>query len=162
MALNPYHHPFLFGPGFDELFAPTFMRDPFELMPVLRPFDKAENHILLRTSPGYEISETDEMYQISVDVPGIKADNMDISLEHEGRLVHISGGRKITKGDSVTETKFDKRFTIGNNVDVEKMTANLADGVLVLKAPKKEPKEKPKIRIPITEGPNAETVMKIA
>ena len=32
-----------------------------------------------------------------------------------------------------------KRFTIGENVDVDKMSANMVDGVLTLSAPKKAP-----------------------
>ena len=41
------------------------------------------------------------------------------------------------------------------------MTANLADGVLVLKAPKKEIKEPPKVTIPITERPHDKLAAKL-
>jgi len=77
---------------------------------------------------------------------------MTVDLENEGKVLHISGGRKIVKGDEIAETKFSKRFTIGDNVDIDKMTANLSDGVLTLTAPvKEEVKPEPK-RITITEG----------
>lgn len=155
MALNRYNRPFHFG-GFDDFFGPSpiFARDPvFDMMPVIPNLFREDDARLLRSSPGYEINETDNQYQIAVDVPGVKASDMKVSLEHEGRVLHISGGRKIEKDGAVTETKFDKRFTIGDNVDTEKITANLADGVLVLKAPKIEKKEKPAFMIPITEGP---------
>ena len=68
--------------------------------------------------------------------------------------MHITGGRKTEKEGVVSETKFEKRFTIGNNVETEKLTANLADGVLVLTAPKIEKKEKPVKHIMITERPH--------
>jgi HSP20 family protein len=156
MALNRYnHHPF-FGNGFDELFFPTpfLTRDPvLDLMPVLRDFERDENMSLLRSSPGYEISENDGKYEIRVDIPGVKASEMSVQLENEGKVLHISGGRKIEKEGQVTETRFDKRFTIGSNVDVEQMSGNLADGVLTLTAPKVPKQEKPVHKIAITEGP---------
>jgi len=160
MALNPYRghgFPSFFGPGFDDFFGPTplFLRDPFEeLMPVLRNVDRVTDGVLMRSSPGYEIHEKDGSYQISVDLPGVKASDMKIELEDNGRLLHLSGGRKVQEGDRVVETKFDKKFTIGENVDTEKMTANLVDGVLTLQAPKKEITEPPKRTITITEGPH--------
>jgi len=110
--------------------------------------------ILLHSSPGYEIHEKDGSYQISVDLPGIKAADMKIEVENNGRMLHLLGGRKVTQGDRVMETKFDKKFTIGENVDTDKMTANLADGVLTLQAPKKQIVEPPTRTITITEGPH--------
>jgi len=130
-------------------------RDIFDLMPVVPNVDR-EFSSLLRSSPGYEISEKDDKYQIHVDVPGVRASDMSINLENDNRVIHISGGRKVEKDGSMTETRFEKRFTVGNNVNVEKMTANLENGVLTLTAPKIEKKEKPKFTIAITEGPTGE------
>ena len=158
MALNRYNP--LFGRGFDDFFAPSpfFVRDPvFDLMPVIPNLIRDDDtSTLLRSSPGYEITEHEGKYQIAVDVPGVKASDMTVKLENDGRVVHISGGRKITKGDTVSETKFEKRFTIGDNIDKTKITANLADGVLVLTAPKVEKKEPVVHTIAITEGPHEE------
>lgn len=107
---------------------------------------------MLRTSPGYEIHEADGNYQIAVDVPGVKKDDITVNVEEDGRVLRVTGGRKVVREGKTSETKFEKRFTIGNNVDIEKISANLSDGVLTLTAPKKE-EEKPKTRtIMITEG----------
>jgi HSP20 family protein len=155
MALNRYNRNPLFV-GFDDLFAPTpfLHRDPIhDLMPIFPNFERPTDSVLVRSSPGYEINETDDKYQIAVDVPGVKAGDMSVQLENDGKVLHISGGRKIVKDNTITETKFEKRFTIGTNVDMQKVTANLADGVLVLSAPKIEKKEKPVMNIVITEHP---------
>jgi HSP20 family protein len=157
MALSRYSYdPFS---GFDDFFR---RRDPFEdpffqsaLMPVIDR-ERPDNMILRLTSPGYEINEVDGNYQIAVDVPGVKASDMTVNLENEGRVLHISGGRKVVKQGETTETKFEKRFTIGRDVDTQKMTANLSDGVLTLTAPKKKEEEKAVHTIAITEGPPAE------
>lgn len=154
MALSRFNHP-LFG-GFDDFFAPTpFFREPvFDIMPVIPNLLRDEDMKLLRSSPGYEINESDGKYQIAVDVPGVKASDMTVKLEEDGKVLHISGGRKVEKDGMITETKFEKRFTIGDNVDKEKLTANLADGVLTLTAPKIEVQKPEPMTIAITEGPH--------
>jgi HSP20 family protein len=135
MALREFRHPF-FSPGFDDLFDPR----PFGhvLRPVLANLQRGDDStILMRSSPGYEIHEDDEKYSIAIDVPGVKVHDMTITLEENGRVLNLSGGRKIKEGDYVTETKFAKTFTIGDNVDADKIAANLSDGVLEVTAPKK-------------------------
>jgi HSP20 family protein len=133
MALREFRHPF-FSPGFDDLFDPR----PFghhALMPVLANLQRGDDTILMRSC--YEIHEDDEKYSIAIDVPGVKVHDMTITLEENGRVLNLSGGRKIKEGDYVTETKFAKTFTIGDNVDADKIAANLSDGVLEVTAPKK-------------------------
>jgi HSP20 family protein len=157
MALSRFHRdPFFRGFGFNELFAPSpyVWRDPFEdLMPVIRDFDRTFDDMVLRhSSPGYEINENESKYEISMDLPGIKPSEMTAQLEHDGRVLRVTGGRKVTKDGKEMETKFEKRFTIGDNVDTSKLTANLADGVLTVTAPKLTVKALEPIKIEITEN----------
>jgi HSP20 family protein len=142
--------------------------DPFELMPVLPKILRDDDSMrLMKSSPGYEITESDTKYQVAVDVPGIQPADLTVNIDHpmgssQYPVLHISGTRKVERkpkeGEKdqstvVSELKFEKHFTIGSNVDIDKMTANIADGVLVLSAPKKEPEAKSIINIPITDGP---------
>jgi HSP20 family protein len=160
MALNPHYHVDRPHAGFGDFFSgPLMLRDPMMemLMPVIPGMDRDADSILRVTSPGYEIHEVDGKYtQICVDVPGVKAEDMTVNVEHEGKVLHISGGRKTVRDGTTTEMKFEKRFTIGKNIDIEKMTANLSHGVLKLTAPVKQEEAKPVHTIAITEGP-AET-----
>jgi HSP20 family protein len=184
MALNGYNNinnnmnnrAFIHG-GFDDFFLqplwPTpFMRpmgvmhrpDPFEFMPVLPNLLRNEKMHVMKSSPGYEINESETKYQVAVDVPGINPSDLTVNIEQHGSqpVLHVSGSRKFEhkpaeddkdKTAFVSETKFEKRFTIGSNVDVENMTASLAHGVLVLSAPKKDKNEKQVINIPISTTP---------
>ena len=162
MALSRFNaNPFFFG--FDDFFAPTPFfhnknyRDPFDdWMPVIRNIDRSlaaggDNMILRRSSPGYEINESDDTYSISMDIPGVKSSDISAQLENNGRVLHVSGGRKMERDGTVTETKFEKRFTIGENVDTKKLTADLSDGVLTVSAPKLVKKEAEPMKIAITE-----------
>ena len=160
MALRPFF-------AHDDFFGPSpWMRDPFVADPFFRDIvpmtvldvERDPFMILRRSSPGYEIHEDDKTFQLSIDVPGITAEDMKVDLLQDGRLLHLSGGRKVEKEGTVSETRFDKRFTIDETVDTSKITANLADGVLVVSAPKKEIKEEKPVTIAITEGPSIEKI----
>jgi HSP20 family protein len=135
-----------FPSAFDGLF---FDRSPFfsrnELMPAINDND------FWRRGHAYDIQEDDKTYTISVDVPGVKAE--DIIIQLEDNVLYLSGGRKVKKDNEVSESKFDHRFSIGNTMDTKHITANLADGVLVLTAPKKEPEQLKPHLIKVSEGP---------
>ena len=151
MALSRYNRsPF----GFDDILVPFFEHDPFKgvHMPVLANFPRNDEMTLLRSSPGYEINEKEGKCMISLDLPGVKSSDMNVDLEENGKVVHIHGGRKLVQEGKTTETKFSKRFTIGDNVDINSMKANLSDGVLTLTAPIKKKEEATPKRIAITEG----------
>ena len=158
MALNPFYNRPLFPAGVEEFFTPSpfFFRHPAFDLPIVPSLMKEGGPLsddLIRSSPGYTITEADGKFNINVDLPGMKPSDIKVELEHDGSVLHISGERKIKTENTYKEVSFDRRFSLGANVDVEKMTANLADGVLTLTAPKMEP-EKPKTRtIAITEGP---------
>ena len=150
MALRRYD-PF----GFSSIFDSTFERDPFfsdSIMPYHRVHNTLGNSPLWK-HPGYQINEDDKEYSIAIDVPGVKADEMKMQLEENNRVLHLSGGRTFRDGNTFTETKFDKRFTIGTDVDLEKMKADLSEGVLTVTAPKKEPAKVAESKIiPITDS----------
>ena len=109
--------------------------------------------ILRRSSPCYEITENDKQFQLAIDVPGVKLSDIYIEIE-QNHCLHISGGRQVKKTDkdgniSTSESKFEKRFVIDENVDTSKTTATLQDGVLTVTAPKVI-KEAMVHKIPIT------------
>jgi HSP20 family molecular chaperone IbpA len=105
----------------------------------------------------YQVLEDDKMYTVSVDVPGVRAEDMNIKIE-DNNVLHLSGGRKIHDGKTFSERKFEYRMTLGDNVQVDKISANLADGVLKLSAPKMEVKKPEARTIQITEGPAAKQI----
>lgn len=143
-----FWNPSIFGRGLDDddfFTDPTFFRGP----PTLTNF-KADT--MLHSSPKYEVTQNDKQFRLAVDVPGVKPDQMKIELENDGRVLHMSGGRKAKTDTSYEEYKFDKRFTLGKNVDTSKITAHLADGVLVLTAPKVEKLPPTKHEIAIVQG----------
>lgn len=145
MSLSLWNNHSPFG-GFDDDF---FSGSPVFGIPTLTAF---KNDNLLHSSPHYEVSENSKQFRLAVDVPGVKAEDIKVDLEHHGRVLHMTGHRKVEKDNSFEEYKFEKRFTLGRDIETEKITANLSDGVLVLTAPKKEKEEPKSTTVPITQG----------
>jgi len=140
----------VFG-GFDD----DFFTDPIvpsSLMRIPPTLTHFKTDTMRHSSPRYEVTENEKQFRLAVDVPGVKPDNVKVELENDGRVLHMSGGRKSKTDTSYEEYKFDKRFTLGRDLDTSKITAHLSDGVLVLTAPKKEKLPPAKQEIAIVQG----------
>lgn len=75
-----------------------------------------------------QISETEEHYLMSVDLPGMKKE--DIKIELKESFLTISGERKRS------QEIFKQSFSLPSSVDAEKVEAHYEDGVLELYLPK--------------------------
>ena len=103
-------------------------------------------------SPGYQIVEDDDKFQVQIDVPGVKAEDLNVDLEDDGKVLTLSGSRERTKDGSTYSSKFSQRFSLDPTVDAEALSANLENGVLIVTAPKDVKKIEDAVRkIPITE-----------
>ena len=146
-----------------------FFTDDFFHTPMITPrifggdpiFSKASRDpfmIVRKSSPGHEIIDNPEHFQVALDVPGVKMADIDIEIREHDRVLRISGNRKINKTDkdgtvSMSESNFEKSFVMDETVDTTKITANLEDGVLTINAPKDANLVKDKTtKIAITEG----------
>ena len=111
--------------------------------------DRAAAH--RRPTYRYHIDEEQDKYTLSVELPGVKVSDVNVSLEQDGRVLRISGMRKENNGDMAYESKFSKDFVLNKDVHVEGIEAKLSEGVMTVVAPK-EPKIEPKsIAIPVEE-----------
>lgn len=103
--------------------------------------------------PGIDISETDNQFLISAELPGMSKEDIDISLDN-GRL-SISGERKFEKEEEGktfhrVETRygsFNRSFQLPDNVDEESINAKYENGLLNITIDKAEDKVKKKIEI---------------
>jgi len=118
--------------GFDDFFAPTSISE-FAAVPFLTNQNRSP-------FPCYEVTENDSQYQLAVDMPGVKLNDIKIELEQDS-VLRISGGRKVNKTEEdgtmiASETKFEKRFVLDHNIDISQVTSILRGGVLTITAPK--------------------------
>lgn len=102
-------------------------------------------------SPRYEVVDNEDKFQLSVDVPGVKMEDIDVSLE-DGYLT-VSGQRLSSKDNSRFTSKFSQTFSLDPAVDVDQFSANLDNGVLVVAAPKDMKRIEENItKIPVVQG----------
>lgn len=135
-------------------------KGPRQLQPLLRPlqalreeFEHAFNRLASdwdgkwltsEFNPACDLSETADAYQLRMDVPGIKPD--DITVQVTGNSVRISGERKEEKEEKdKTYHRIERRsgsfcesLQLPGEVNEEKVQAEFHDGVLTVSLPKSE------------------------
>lgn len=127
---------------------------------LLRPFEALQHEfddLFSRLSPDWDnkqwsageweaacdLSETADAFQIRMDMPGMKPD--DITIEVTGDVVRISGERKQEKKEEKGTTYhrmerhcgcFSQSVMLPGGVNDERVEAEFHDGVLTVKLPK--------------------------
>lgn len=129
---NPFRQLSRFDPitDFDELFRGLGAR------PLARQF---ENTLEMRM----DVTEDDKAYRITVDVPGVKKEDIDVSVE--GNQVTISAEIKREQSRDNEKEIYSERysgkayrsFSLPFEVDSAKSEARYDGGVLALTLPKK-------------------------
>jgi HSP20 family protein len=99
-------------------------------------------------NPRIDISEDEKSFNVIAEIPGIKKDNLKITLQDN--ILTIEGEKK--KEDEVKEKNyyrservfgnFKRCFTLPSEVDSEKVDAKFEDGILKIHLNKLEPKPK--------------------
>jgi len=94
-------------------------------------------------TPAVDIFETEKDITLLADMPGVKADDLNIDLRES--VLSLDGDVKAPEGageaDVIREYrtgKYYRQFTLSQVIDQSKIDAELKDGVLRLKLPKVE------------------------
>ena len=134
--------PSIFGENlFDD-----FMDDAFE-----RNFFGGRNPLYGKHSKNLmktDVKETETGYELDIDLPGFKKDEISAHLE-DGYLT-VSAAKGVDKDEKDNEGRYIRRerysgsmtrsFYVGNAVTEEDIKAKYEDGILSLSIPKKDPK----------------------
>ena len=136
--------PSIFGENlFDE-----FFKDPFALMTSGRdPLYGKHAKNLMKT----DVRELDGSYEIDIDLPGFKKDEVDIQLQ-DGCLT-ISAAKGLDKDEKDKQGRYirqeryagsvSRSFYVGEDVKPADVKASFEDGILKLSVPKAEAKQLP-------------------
>lgn len=114
--------------------------------------DGAESAAAPTVKPYYEVQETDEAYGVTVYLPGVTKENLEITVEAD--TFRVSGRRAwkqpegwVTLHRESADEAFELVLSHDNAVDAEKVTAELRDGVLRVALPKLEAVKPRKIAV---------------
>lgn len=96
---------------------------------------------LPRIAPVVDIYENEDEILLYADMPGVQKEHVTINVDN-GKL-EICGSRSLqTKGNGAWkefgDVEYRRVFSVPQSIDVEKVNAELKDGVLKLHLPKSE------------------------
>ena len=131
---------------FDEMFDDMFNN----MMPMVagrrNPLYGKHSKNLMKT----DVRETESAYEMDVDLPGFKKEEVQVQLEN-GYLT-ISASKGLDKDEKDKEGRYIRReryagamsrsFYVGENVKQEDITARFENGILSLSVPKEEEQKK--------------------
>jgi HSP20 family protein len=104
-------------------------------------------------APQTDLVETDEDFQLRLDVPGMSKEDIDINLQNN--TLTVSGERtseRTDEGEDYVRVErafgnFHRTFTLPDAVDHENIEATYEDGVLSINVPKTEESTRRQIEI---------------
>ena len=133
--------PSMFGESlFDDFFDDDFMR--FPVWGGRNPLYGKHAKNLMKT----DVRETENTYEVDIDLPGFKKDEIDVDLK-DGYLT-ISAAKGLDKDEEKKNSKYIRReryagqcsrsFYVGDNLTQQDIQAKFEDGILKISVPKKD------------------------
>lgn len=100
-------------------------------LPSYRSFDRSFERFF--SSLGFDVKEDDKAWTLSLDLPGIAREDLNITIE--GAVVRLE-----TKAEA--KRQYKAAYELPEEIDVDATSAKLENGVLVLALAKKQPVDK--------------------
>ena len=107
-----------------------------------------------------DVREKEDGYEIDMDLPGFKKDQVELTLENGYLTVTANKGfdkdEKDKQGRMIRQERYvgsmQRSFYVGDNMTEEDVKAHFEDGVLHLNLPKKDAKKVPEKKTICIEG----------
>jgi HSP20 family protein len=125
------------------------MRHVFsEALPMLRPFQD-------KWQPNVDVFECEDSIVVVAELAGVSREDISVTFD-EGKL-HLSGvrrdetpykGRKYCQME-INYCEFERVIYLPENIDSDKITAKLSNGLIFIEAPKKKPEEPKSLQVQI-------------
>ena len=127
--------------------------DPFRTLEAMFQADRGPRRTETTFAPRFDVKESKEGFVFHADLPGIKDEDVQISVT--GNQLTIAGKRdaeerKDAEDYHVLERShgsFTRTFTLPETADLEKVKAELKDGVLTVSLPKRTESQPRRITI---------------
>ena len=81
------------------------------------------------------LTKEDNTYYIHMDVPGVKKEDIKMSVEDNVLSVNATRYMPTTGEDPPKERKYSEYYSLSNEIDQDNISAKLEEGVLMLTLP---------------------------
>ena len=129
-----------FRNDFEDLIFPTSWTSIFPSIPETR-------------TPLIDLEDQGKNYLLKAEMPGFKKEDIEINVQEDSISVSAEVGWSYDKKEQEYVCKeracksFYRSINLPEEIDVEKVVAELSDGVLEVNLPKKKPKKSRKVKI---------------
>lgn len=95
-------------------------------------------------TPRADVLEGEKEFQVLMDLPGIKHEDLDLSIEDQTLWVKAERTESVPEGFEARRTErtghvtFSRTFSLGNAVNAEGIGAKFTNGVLTITLPKSD------------------------
>ena len=124
---------------FDDMFGFDFDRE-FDRM--MRPLYGKHSQNMMKT----DVRETENSYELDIDLPGFKKDEITVQLDNG--YLSISASKGLDKDEEKKDGKYIRReryagsmnrtFYVGSQLTQQDIQAKFEDGILKISVPKKD------------------------
>ena len=133
---------------FGENLFDDFFDDSFGMMNARNPLYGKHARNLMKT----DIRETDTNYELAIDLPGFKKDEIHIELKNGYLTISAAKGldkeEQDKKGKYIRQERYagacSRSFYVGDDVEPADVSAKFEDGILTITVPKAVKKQLPK------------------
>jgi len=116
-------------------------------------------------TPPVDIKEDADAYTVHLEVPGVSQDNLHLSLQDNVLTIKGSKEQKQESGEGRYRRiernygSFSRSLSLPRNVDATRVEANLEDGVLEVRLPKREESKPRQINVGVTQNSGAQSIV---
>lgn len=135
--------PSLLFPDFDRMFDEVDEMMESSLATKTRPFGILDGDmgLALKRPLGFDVTQDDHEYKVKMSVPDLEIKDLDLQLDHDGRVLRLKGDRFHEEGGMKVQSRFEKAILLSPDIDTSKLQANFSEGTLTVVAPKFDAKE---------------------
>ena len=146
-----------------SIFAENLFDEFFDDFPMPREFRNIDRRLYGKNAAREmktDVHEHEDHFEVDIDLPGFKKDEINVSLEN-GYLT-VSAAKGLDKDQTTKKGKvirceryagaMQRSFYVGDALTEQDITAKFENGVLSLNVPKKEERKLPEKKVIMIEG----------
>ena len=146
-----------------SIFAENLFDEFFDDFPMPREFRNIDRRLYGKNAAREmktDVHEHEDHYEVDIDLPGFKKDEITLSLENGYLSVTAAKGvdkdEKNKKGKLIRQERYagtlQRSFYVGDGLTETDVTARFENGVLSLCVPKQEARKVPEKKVIMIEG----------